>query len=481
MDLLVKAGLKKTEKEAAAKPAAPQAAVAWASICFALQIFENPVHETLGNRDGITYIISRINWYWNLSSLLFEENEADGKFTGLEIELKKRIVDLYKMLFSYQIKSVCLYYRNRGLVLLRNVVKFDDWDEALQSIKNAEGTVRYNSKTCNTQHIRDSLGRIARNAESQDEKKNKDCLLDLLVTDPRDDKNRIKQTKGELFPEASNWILRHSDFCRWHHGNHGSFLWVKGDPGEGKTMLFTIIIEELEQQLKQLRGSTKPNLSYVFCQATNSNLKNPTAVLKGLIYLLCVHNPPLVSCLRKRYNTSGAKLFKGDNIFFALSQVFEDMLRDDSLMGKYILVDVLNECKYLDQLLPLITNNTTALSRVKRIISSRNWATIEQQLGRDDLGTKLSLELTQNAEQVRQAVNAYIDFKVKDLPSLQNDIEERNRVRDSMRQKANGTFLWVALVIEQLKKADPWDLLKVVDGMPANLTEIYNRILNQIT
>ena len=43
-------------------------------------------------------------------------------------------------------------------------------------------------------------------------------------------------------------------------------------------------------------------------------------------------------------------------------------------------------------------------------------------------GAKLGLEITENAEQVSRAVNAYIDYKISELPSLQDDRELRDQV-----------------------------------------------------
>lgn len=38
------------------------------------------------------------------------------------------------------------------------------------------------------------------------------CLTDLRITDPRDNKTRIKATKGGLLKDSYRWILKHSDF-----------------------------------------------------------------------------------------------------------------------------------------------------------------------------------------------------------------------------------------------------------------------------
>ena len=83
-----------------------------------------------------------MDWYWNLSSLLLQENMVDGgSSAGLRQELGKRVVDLYKALLLYQMKSVCCYFRNRGLQFLRGLVKWDGWDGDLQAVHDAEDAV----------------------------------------------------------------------------------------------------------------------------------------------------------------------------------------------------------------------------------------------------------------------------------------------------------------------------------------------------
>jgi hypothetical protein len=41
---------------------------------------------------------------------------------------------------------------------------------------------------------------------------NQKCVEDLRLTDPRDDKKRIEDTKGGLLEGSYNWIFENSDF-----------------------------------------------------------------------------------------------------------------------------------------------------------------------------------------------------------------------------------------------------------------------------
>ncbi|RYP18351.1 hypothetical protein DL765_003963 [Monosporascus sp. GIB2] len=437
---LVEAGLKKTEKEAAAKHKiqegmrvvlsvkglvgtafkhAPEAAAAWGGVCLLLQ--------ASANRDGMAYVVSRMDWYWNLSGLLLEENQK--RAAGLRGELEKHVVALYKELLSYQMKSVCSYYRNRAAVFFRDVVEFDN------------------------------LGKYEEAGEKAARRQERKMSHGPAADRPRDDKQRIEDTKGGLFLGASNWILDHHGFRRWRDSEDSRLLWIKGDPGKGKTMLLITIVDELERQLgrSQQPDSAATVLSY-FCQGTNKDLNNATAVLRSPVYLLGVRHTPLVSHLRT-----------------------QNMLHDESLARAYLVVDALDECVAdRGRILNLIAHHAAALPHVKWIVSSRNKREIRQNLKMDSSGVKLGLKITQNAEHVSRAVNAYVDFKVSELQSLQSDIKRKNRVRDIMCKQANGTFLWVALVAKELYMANSWEVLQVVEEMPATLEELYDRMMEQI-
>lgn len=305
--------------------------------------------------------------------------------------------------------------------------------------------------------------------------RNEGCLADLRKkTDPRQDKERINATKGGLYKRASNWILDHKDFRRWCDDDEAKLLWIKADPGLERHL------KQREQSQQQSAGEIA-TLSYFFCQATDTALNNAAAVLCGLIYLLVEQQTWLISHVLEEFGPDGKLLSREANTWVTLSNVLKNILHDEDLKNVCLVIDALDECETdLPQLLKFIVDNSSTSLRVKWIVSSRNRPDIEQHLKLDDSGMKLSLEVEENAEQVAYAVNDYIDFKVSEVPSLQDDDEERHQIQDVMRQKANGTFLWVALVIKELEEPDCLEPLQVVREVPADLYRLYERILGQI-
>jgi len=267
-----------------------------------LQMMINPIKETETNRKGIQHVIERMSWYWELSSLILKEHDPNGtSYARLRSRLKEQLIQLYKALLSYQMKSVCSYYQNRGFVFLKDLVQLHDWNGQLDDIYKIEATIQgsitqYNmqQRTGLDQQKLGTLGDISGHLQKlplqqrdlQEEEKNSNCLKDLRLTNPEDDMKRIEDSKDLLLHESFIWILSHPCFTEWTDDKGSQFLWIKGDPGKGKTMLLIGIIRELSR-----RPQKSSPLSFFFCQATDAKLNNATAVLRGLTYQMLVQQP----------------------------------------------------------------------------------------------------------------------------------------------------------------------------------------------
>ena len=174
-------------------------------------------------------------------------------------------------------------------------------------------------------------------------------------------------------------------------------------------MLLCGIIDELQSPLPKTA-----RLAYFFCQATDSRVNSATAVLRGLLYMLVSQQPSLVSHVRKKHDHAGKALFEDANAWVALTEIFTDLLQDPQLRSTYLIVDALDECVTdLPKLLHFIAKQSSACSRVKWIVSSRNWPKIEEQL--EQAGHKVRLSLELNAESVSAAVGVFIQHKVTRL------------------------------------------------------------------
>lgn len=308
-----------------------------------------------------------------------------------------------------------------------------------------------------------------------------DCLQALFITDPCLDKTRIEQMKGGLQEDCCSWILEHDLFQQWRDGQDIRLFWIAGDPGKGKTMLICGIINKLMPATKLADANTGKLLSFFFCQASDSRIKSATAVLRGLIFMLVTQQRPLLSHIRKMYDHRGKSIFEGTNAWVALSEIFTAMLQDLSLDGAFLAIDALDECVTdLPKLLDLIFQTSREYPRVKWIVSSRNDINIERRLQLDGFGARLTLELEDNAKQVSAAVDAYIEHCLSALTVIQHDKDLQDSIQERMQAKANGTFLWVSLVVKELQDVMDWEILDILDEFPADLKDVYRRMVDRI-
>jgi archaellum biogenesis ATPase FlaH len=306
--------------------------------------------------------------------------------------------------------------------------------------------------------------------------KDDEILASLRITDPRSDKKRIENTQGGLLKDLYRWVLENPSYKQWHEDPGSELLWIKGDPGKGKTMLLCGIIEELEKSM-----SKTTILSYFFCQATDSRINNATAVMRGLLYMLVSQQPALVSYIRETYDQECKTMFKDVNAWVELEKILTDVLRYPGSNTTYLIIDALDECVTdLPKLLEFVVKHSSTSSRVKWIVSSRNWLNIEESLKRAGHKVQLCLEL--NAESVSTAVSKFIQYKVSQLAERKgyNDVT-RDAVLRYLSLNANDTFLWVALVCQTFMEIHRWDILARLNEFPAGLNPLYKRMMKQIS
>jgi hypothetical protein len=245
-------------------------------------------------------------------------------------------------------------------------------------------------------------------------------------------------------------------------------------------MLLCGIIDEMSTLTRHRDKEATTLLSYFFCQATDSRINNAVAVLRGLIYLLIDQQPFLILHIRKKYDHAGKALFEDANAWVALSEIFTSILQDPGLNSTFLIIDALDECVAdLPKLVEFIVQKSIISPHIKWVVSSRNWPDIEERL--DRVGHKMRLCLELNPKSVSAAVSTYIEHKTLQLADLKkyND-RTREAVLQHLVSNANDTFLWVALVCENLKNVPRWKTLAKLNEFPPGLDSLYQQMMNQI-
>ncbi len=86
----------------------PYASIVWAGVALVLPLLKNPTAVEAANQEGFTYVTSQMRYYVMMESLLLPQ----GIKPDLKVDLKERLVDLYKLIIDFQVRSIMRFYRS---------------------------------------------------------------------------------------------------------------------------------------------------------------------------------------------------------------------------------------------------------------------------------------------------------------------------------------------------------------------------------
>ncbi|KAE8381512.1 hypothetical protein BDV26DRAFT_289364 [Aspergillus bertholletiae] len=309
------------------------------------------------------------------------------------------------------------------------------------------------------------------------------CLRDLFLTDPAEDKNLLKRRKGDRAPGTGKWMLETVELNRWlgsekkiNSGPNPNILWLYGNPGNGKTTMAITIVEELPDELPFKRSDGI--LSYFFCDSNVEERRSATGVLRGILYQWIKQRPQLMQFLLPKFRERKQLMFKS---FDSLWSIMLEIGRDSESGNKYCIIDALDECDSESQqmLLAQISQDYEGKSIKKGIphlhimITSRPYPEIGRYL------TVFNHKDLASYENIKKDLEIFISEKVKDL-SQRNRYSDKigQQIHQIIREKAEGTFLWVGIASAELATIRSRDAVKKLQSLPRGLHSLYGKLLD---
>ncbi|UKZ54103.1 hypothetical protein TrVGV298_007909 [Trichoderma virens] len=304
------------------------------------------------------------------------------------------------------------------------------------------------------------------------------CLRALFITDPAIDRARLITSKGELVYGTCDWITQKKDFIEWR-ASDGGLLWVSGGPGLGKTMLSIYLTEYLSSCFRSHDDEESHYSTYFFCDAKESTRNNAVAILRGLLFQLVQRKQEFLQHILPTYQIQKDQLFEQKS-FEALWKYFLNMVNSLRISQVTCIIDGLDECdpKSLEPLLIKLSKITSMSPRLKMIILSREYP----QCIKHSLGQFSRIRLDPDAKtEVSDGLDQYISTRVAEL-SRSKDYPDTlsNYVKEVLKDKSAGTYLWVSFVVKDLQTMEVSEVEESLEQLPQGLDALYQRILEQI-
>ncbi|KAH7409681.1 hypothetical protein BKA64DRAFT_404683 [Cadophora sp. MPI-SDFR-AT-0126] len=314
--------------------------------------------------------------------------------------------------------------------------------------------------------------------EMQESQKNSLAILDQLESKARiarlqhavawlnvDDKTQednYERISNRRHDETCVWIEKNDQLISWSRDDgKNPVLWLSGKPGAGKSVICSYILQFLEQ------SSVKHHVCYYFCNSAEAgNICGQ--VLRTIALQLLRQNVDLASLIANQYVYPGTSC-SISQLRTLLPQMFETT---DSTR---IIIDGLDECSkeaqmsVLNDLLRLPGKDVSC----KIIVASRREVKITEKLS-----GKPQIKLD-GREEVNSDIRSYVKHQVSSIET--DDPDLRQKIETILVEKANGMFLWVRLVSEELRSCgSDWNLEQTANSLPRGLKKAYGRILDRI-
>ena len=281
---------------------------------------------------------------------------------------------------------------------------------------------------------------------------------------------------------TGSWLLESRDFDAWIQRHrldeHRGFFWIQGNPGSGKSTL----MKKAYSHVQACSQDPSTVIAAFFFNARGSEIeKSPTGLFRTLLHKLCQH----ISALRDKVVRAyvAKRRFSNFDVRWQLSEL-KDFLATavtSTILGRrklLLIVDALDECD-LGAIQSVVRTfedlASAALSErtdFNICLSSRYWPQIRIP---KCFVARVELE---NYDDIVM----YIQKSLESANIIEQDLALFDTLISEILDKAQGTFLWVVLVVQELLQANIAgatlrELRDIVHRVPQDLSQFYQHQL----
>ena len=323
--------------------------------------------------------------------------------------------------------------------------------------------------------------------------------------------SRQQRVRANL-ERTCTWALRHESFTLWleprREFHKPALLWIKGKAGSGKSTLMKYLIHKIRElhDLNHQAKSSNPTayLATFFFDARGNELeKSPLGMFRTLLRELLEQEPRLMEDFMGLYESKKARNDPEWHLEELREWVQEKFIKYGD-KPVYIFIDALDECEetdmeahtnardlvnFFEDLLQTRTSGEGILEEPRTrslhlCLSSRHYPYISVQRNIDLLEVHMEHE---NSADIRQYIRMKLPLDRDAMPSYRFTAKDYlGEVGEEVARRAKGVFLWVVLVVNDLKLAQDRgksmrEIRGILDRIPDALNDLFDQILEAVT
>jgi len=251
--------------------------------------------------------------------------------------------------------------------------------------------------------------------------------------------------------------VRDLEFLPWLLSRDADIFWITGVPASGKSTLMKFIVThpDLRNHLQHWAGPHQLLMASFYFWGPGSEMqKSQVGLMRSLLYQILTQRPDLFEAVTPRrrlhFGIMGAGAIIPDWEWAELRKCLErcvSAIQQGNTHRLALFVDGLDEYRGNQEDLVQFLKKLHRQYRIKLCVSSR-----PENVFVDELSQGLSLQMHHLTQ---PDIDTYVDGRLGKTPAIQElsefhpkSIEE---LMEEIRNRAQGVFLWVVLVVEELR------------------------------
>ncbi|KAH9892130.1 hypothetical protein F4778DRAFT_772870 [Xylariomycetidae sp. FL2044] len=240
---------------------------------------------------------------------------------------------------------------------------------------------------------------------------------------------------------TGEWLLGSQEYRSWLN-ERGKTLFCPGMPGAGKTILTSIIVDDLESKFPH---HTNAAIAYVYCNFNRKNEQTIEHLLSSLLKQLAQCQPSLPDSVQKLYDQHKQRRTRPP--LEEISRVLQSVA--SGIPRVFIVIDALDECETADRC------RANLLSEIFRLQSEAHVNILVTSRHIPDIEKEFQHSLFAEIRATDSDICRYLDGRMCELSSFVTEqVDLQDHIRSSITKTVNGMFLLAQLHFASLRGID---------------------------
>jgi hypothetical protein len=337
----------------------------------------------------------------------------------------------------------------------RNVAMYSSPDDpSYVSVRNALAAV------ISSQRDSSQLQRQARTHEEQD-------ALGRFLGVPESPEGDLMVQESIKLPGSCGWLTNKTYYQSWKGSTDSSFLWLRGRPGAGKSVLASHVIGDLRNQ--------GLDCCFFFFQARDNVKSTANGCLRSMAWQMAMLHPGIRDKLKAIMSTwRKSQIDETDSDSIWRTIFLAGILKFELDRRQFWVIDAMDECRRVADMLTFLTRIQEHWP-VSIFVTSRDATDTYQKGGkpRNDI-----LSYTISEQDNLQDISLLLKANLEHLPSGSDGWPTPEMMASQILERSRGCFLWASIVCsELLQVTSEREITEVVESTPSDMDAVYSGIL----